>query len=75
LRNLALVYEVLTEVYRYKLAERLSERLNELGQDLSSMIEEVNAASANLSKTTKADEPVRTHHFSTIPRIDSLTMI
>lgn len=30
-----------------------------MGKDLSSMIEEVNNASATLSKTNKADEPVR----------------
>lgn len=32
-----------------------------MGQDLTSMIEEVNSASTNLSKTTKADEPVRSN--------------
>lgn len=30
-----------------------------MGKDLSSMIEEVNNASSTLSKTNKADEPVR----------------
>ena len=45
-------------VGRYKLAEKLSERLDEMGKDLTSMIEEVNGASATLSKTSKADEPV-----------------
>lgn len=44
---------------RYKLAEKLSERLDEMGKDLISMIEEVNGASSTLSKTSKADEPVR----------------
>jgi nuclear pore complex protein Nup62 len=55
----------------YKLAERLSEQLDEMGKDLTSMIEEVNGASATLSKTNKADEPVcifmivlRRYHFS-----------
>jgi nuclear pore complex protein Nup62 len=43
---------------RYKLAEKLSERLDEMGKDLTSMIEEVNGASATLSKTNRADEPV-----------------
>jgi hypothetical protein len=43
---------------RYKLAEKLSDRLDEMGKDLTSMIEEVNGASATLSKTNKADEPV-----------------
>lgn len=41
------------------MAEKLSERLDEMGKDLTSMIEEVNGASATLSKTSKADEPVR----------------
>lgn len=44
---------------RYKLAEKLSERLDEMGKDLTSMIEEVNGASATISKTNRADEPVR----------------
>ena len=43
----------------YKLAEKLSERLDDVGKDLTSMIEEVNGASSTLSKTNKADEPVR----------------
>lgn len=47
----------------YKLAEKLSERLDEMGKDLSSMIEEVNGASATLSKTSKADEPVSSFLF------------
>ncbi|KAJ5863713.1 uncharacterized protein N7529_005629 [Penicillium soppii] len=42
----------------YKLAEKLSERLDEMGKDLTSMIEEVNSASSTLSKTNKADEPI-----------------
>ncbi|KAJ5903185.1 hypothetical protein N7504_005568 [Penicillium tannophilum] len=42
----------------YKLAEKLSERLDEMGKDLTSMIEEVNSASASLSKTNRADEPI-----------------
>jgi nuclear pore complex protein Nup62 len=42
----------------YKLAERLSERLDEMGVDLESMVEEVNATNAGLNRTGKADEPV-----------------
>ncbi|PLN86255.1 Nsp1-like C-terminal region-domain-containing protein [Aspergillus taichungensis] len=42
----------------YKLAEKLSERLDDVGKDLTSMIEEVNGASSTLSKTNKADEPI-----------------
>ncbi|WEW58941.1 FG-nucleoporin nsp1 [Emydomyces testavorans] len=63
----------------YKLAERLSERLNDMGQDLTSMIEEVNSASANLSKTTKADEPISqivrilNSHLSQLQLIDQGT--
>ncbi|KAK2790337.1 FG-nucleoporin nsp1 [Onygenales sp. PD_12] len=63
----------------YKLAERLSERLNEMGQDLTSMIEEVNSASATLSKTTKADEPISqivrilNSHLSQLQQIDQGT--
>ncbi|KAI2038906.1 FG-nucleoporin nsp1 [Ophidiomyces ophidiicola] len=63
----------------YKLAERLSERLNDMGQDLSSMIEEVNSASANLSKTTKSDEPISqivrilNSHLSQLQLIDQGT--
>lgn len=47
---------------RYKLAEKLSERLDEMGKDLTSMIEEVNGASATISKTNRADEPVSYCH-------------
>ena len=43
---------------RYKLAENLSDRLNDMGKDLTSMIEEINDASARLSKSSKADDPV-----------------
>jgi hypothetical protein len=51
----------------YKLAEKLSERLDEVGKDLGSMIEEVNNASATLSKTNKADEPVSFPISSLLP--------
>lgn len=42
----------------YKTAEAISERLDEMGQGLTEMIEEVNSTSASLSKTNRADEPV-----------------
>lgn len=42
----------------YKLAEKLGEKLDEMERDLGSMVEEVNAANASLSKNGKADEPV-----------------
>lgn len=51
--------DILTTFYSYKLAEKLSDRLNDMGKDLTSMIEEVNGVSSNLSKTSKSDEPVR----------------
>ncbi|KAG5289752.1 nucleoporin nsp1 [Histoplasma ohiense] len=63
----------------YKLAERLSERLNEMAQDLTSMIEEVNSASSTLSKTTKTDEPISqivrilNSHLSQLQLIDQGT--
>ncbi|KAK2744604.1 FG-nucleoporin nsp1 [Myotisia sp. PD_48] len=63
----------------YKLAERLSERLNDMGQDLTSMIEEVNSASATLSKTSKSDEPISqivrilNSHLSQLQLIDQNT--
>jgi nuclear pore complex protein Nup62 len=51
----------------YKLAEKLQERLEDMGRDLGSMIEEVNAANAALSKTTKVDEPVSLPNLLTKP--------
>lgn len=42
----------------YQLAEKLSERLDDMGRDLQSMIEEVNAANSGLGKSNKVDEPV-----------------
>ena len=44
--------------HRYKLAEKLSLRLDEMGKDLNSMVEEINDASSSLNKTTKPDDPV-----------------
>ena len=48
---------------RYKLAERLSERLVDMGKDLTSMIEEINDASSILSKNNKEDDPVSPRSF------------
>jgi nuclear pore complex protein Nup62 len=45
-------------VCRYKLAEKLNDRLEEMGKDLTSMIEEINNASSSLNKSTKSDDPV-----------------
>ena len=43
---------------RYKTAEQVSERLGEMGKDLTSMIEEINSTSAAINKTSKPDDPV-----------------
>lgn len=42
----------------YKLAEKLAGRLDDMGKDLTSMIQEINAASSSLSKAGKPDDPV-----------------
>ncbi|KAL9121482.1 MAG: hypothetical protein Q9187_001960 [Circinaria calcarea] len=60
----------------YKLAEKLSDRLDEMGKDLTSMIEEINDASSNLSKNSKSDDPlsqivrVLNGHLSQLQQID-----
>jgi nuclear pore complex protein Nup62 len=46
----------------YKMAEKLTDRLDEMGKDLTSMIQEINTASAALSKTSKPDDPVSLPH-------------
>jgi nuclear pore complex protein Nup62 len=45
----------------YKLAEKLTDRLDEMGRDLTSMIREINTASATLTKSSKPDDPVGAH--------------
>ncbi|KAK5105435.1 FG-nucleoporin nsp1 [Lithohypha guttulata] len=63
----------------YKLAERLGEQLDDMGRDLESMIEEVNAANANLGKGNNADEPITqivkilNSHLSQLQAIDQGT--
>lgn len=54
------LYETgITDGWRsYKLAEKLSDKLDEMGKDLKSMIEQVNDASSTLSKTSKIDDSV-----------------
>lgn len=47
----------------YQIASKLSERLDEMGKDLTTMIEEINHASSSLSKTGKADDPVSLFAF------------
>jgi hypothetical protein len=58
---------------RYKLAEKLQDRLNELNKDLTEMIEEINNTSQTLSKTGKPDDPVRAP-FSHIRKASMLTL-
>ena len=43
---------------RLKTAERVSDRLREMGDDLTGMINEINNASAAISMSSKADDPV-----------------
>ncbi|KAI9677200.1 MAG: FG-nucleoporin nsp1 [Trizodia sp. TS-e1964] len=60
----------------YKLAQDLSERLESMGKDLTSMIDDINSASSTLSKTTKSDDPlskivkVLNSHLSQLQWID-----
>lgn len=42
----------------YKLAEKLTDRLDEMGKDLGKMIKEINDMSGTLSKGDKPDDPV-----------------
>ena len=43
---------------RYKTAEKLQDRLNELNNDLTEMINDINATSQTLSKSGQPDDPV-----------------
>ena len=45
-------------LHSYQLAEKLSDRLDEMGKDLTGMIEEINDASSTLSKNSNTDDPV-----------------
>lgn len=60
----------------YQIASKLSERLDEMGKDLTTMIEEINDASSTLSRTGKADDPltqvvrVLNSHLSQLQQID-----
>lgn len=48
----------LTQRPSYHLAERLTDRLDDMGKDLNSMIDEINDASSSLNRNSKADDPV-----------------
>ncbi|KAL2042063.1 hypothetical protein N7G274_005251 [Stereocaulon virgatum] len=60
----------------YQLASKLQERLDEMGKDLSSMIEEINDASSTLNKNKDADDPlsqvvrVLNSHLTQLQQID-----
>ncbi|KAI9771153.1 MAG: Nucleoporin-62 C-terminal-like protein [Geoglossum simile] len=60
----------------YKLAEKLNDRLEDMGKDLTSMIEEINNASSSLNKSSKPDDPlsqivkVLNSHLSQLQWID-----
>lgn len=60
----------------YELAEKLSTRLDEMGKDLGSMIDEINDASSTLNKNTKPDDPlsqvvrVLNSHLTQLQQID-----
>ncbi|POS84967.1 hypothetical protein EPUL_002443, partial [Erysiphe pulchra] len=60
----------------YKLAEKLTDRLDDMGKNLTSMINAINDASTVLSKTGKADDPlssivrVLNNHLTTLQWID-----
>ncbi|KAI5862092.1 Nsp1-like C-terminal region-domain-containing protein [Durotheca rogersii] len=61
----------------YKLAEKITERLDEMGRDLTKMIKEINDISSTLSKGNKPDDPlsqivrVLNGHLSQLQWIDT----
>lgn len=61
----------------YKTAEKITERLDEMGRDLSKMIKEINDISGTLSKGNKPDDPlsqivrVLNGHLSQLQWIDT----
>jgi nuclear pore complex protein Nup62 len=46
----------------YKLAEKLSQHLDEKSRSLANMVKEINEVSTSLSKTTKPEDPVSWTH-------------
>jgi nuclear pore complex protein Nup62 len=57
----------------YKLAEKLTDRLDEMGKDLSKMIKEINDMSSSLNKGSKPDDPVSI--FSAVQMHPSYTQL
>lgn len=51
----------------YKTAEKLTDRLDDMGKDLTKMIKEINDMSGTLSKGSKPDDPVRFSHSLYVP--------
>lgn len=49
----------------YKLAENVTDRLEEMGKDLGKMISEINDISGSLNKGNKPDDPVSFDHVAT----------
>jgi len=52
----------------YKLAEKLTDRLDDMGKDLTKMIKEINDMSSTLSKGSKPDDPVCSVSYYFAPR-------
>lgn len=50
----------------YKLAEKLTDRLDEMGKDLGKMIKEINDMSNGLSKGSKPDDPVSSRQSTSL---------
>ncbi|KAI9720280.1 MAG: FG-nucleoporin nsp1 [Chrysothrix sp. TS-e1954] len=63
----------------YQTAEKVSDRLSEMGTELTTMIEEINSASSAIGKTSKQDDPlsqivrVLNGHLSQLQMIDQGT--
>lgn len=50
----------------YKLAEKLTDRLDEMGKDLGKMIKEINDMSSGLSNGSKPDDPVSSRQSTSL---------
>jgi nuclear pore complex protein Nup62 len=53
----------------YKLAEKLTDRLDDMGKDLTRMIKEINDMSGTLTKGSKPDDPVSCFSSLTKPNV------
>lgn len=59
----------------YKLAEKLTQQLDEKSRDLSKMVKEINDISGTLSKGTKAEDPVSFTQKKLKNRLDANTKL